>query len=275
MAMFVDLPAWLEEQCRQFRFTIGGVFQRESVRAVWPVTASDPSELEQRLAERGHLLPLPKEPAALANVLEVSVVDFLISKSCIPGLEVARGTERGYPDLEFGGPALAGSYHAVDIKAARRARGGVRTQSPITLYTGNTYFRWPDLHWPGTLRPFNDYATHLDVLMIYNFDPGTTSQVGDLELIVQESWRIASKQRSSSTREYIGAVSSIDALRRGEGAFATPAAFYEYWRKYPFRVSAQVQKQLQKALAKSQRELRHLRAVRDVVGDTVAPQLDG
>jgi hypothetical protein len=83
--------------------------------------------------------------------------------------------------------------------------------------------------------------------------------VEDLEIIVQEPWRIASRERSSTTREYIGAVTGIDALRSGGGVFATPAEFYDYWRRYPFKVSPQVQTQLQRLLKAAHDELAELR----------------
>ncbi len=260
MAEGIDLSMWLREQCADFRFDVGGVFQRTSDASWWPVEAADSVELEQRLDRGGHLLPLPREPAALANVLEVSIVNFLIARAArLPGAEVRRGNERGYPDLEFGGAAFGGEFHAVDVKAARRAANRRQTQSRITLYTGNTYFKWPDLHWPGTFRPFNDYLTHLDVIMIYTLNPESKARVEDLEIIVQQPWRIASRDRSSTTREYIGAVNSIAALRAGEGAFASPAEFYFYWRRFPFRVSPQVQTQLQRLLNAAHAELTELR----------------
>jgi ABC-type sugar transport system ATPase subunit len=74
-------------------------------------------------------------------------------------------------------------------KVARRKplrRGGVsrNTNSRITLYTGNTYFKHPDLPWPGTFRPFNDYAGHIDILLLYTLDLATRGRAEDLELIV-------------------------------------------------------------------------------------------
>ena len=261
MADSLHLRTWLREHCADYKFDVGGVFQRDSDVSWWPLTAAGPAELEERLSQGGHLLPLPKEPAALANVLEVSIVNFLTLRAlAVPGVKVRPGTERGYPDLEIGGPAFGGGFHAVDVKAARRAASGRQTQSRITLYTGNTYFKWPDLHWPGTFRPFSDYATHLDVIMIYTLNPDSNARVEGLEIIVQEPWRIASRERSSTTREYIGAVTSIPALRAGEGAFAAPAEFYDYWRKFPFKVSVQVQNQLQRLLKATQQELAQLRA---------------
>ncbi len=80
----------------------------------------------------------------------------------------------------------------------------------------------------------------------------TAERVDGLELIVQPPWRIASRQRSSTTREYIGAVQNIDDLRDGHGEFDTAAAFYSFWRKYPFKVGVVVQQQLDKLLAGDQ-----------------------
>lgn len=262
------------EQCADFSFNVSGVFQRESDLSSWPLKAAGPAELEARLSQGGHLLPLPKEPAALANVLETSIVSFLTRRAeLVDGMQVRKGNERGYPDLEMSGPAFGGGFHAVDVKAARRAVNRRQTQSRITLYTGNTYFKWPELHWPGTMRPFSEYVTHLDVLMIYTLNEGSNARVEDLEIIVREPWRIASRERSSTTREYIGAVTEIEALRDGRGVFATPAEFYDYWRKYPFKISSQVQTQLQRLLKAAHTELAELRALQKL--DDPADRADG
>jgi hypothetical protein len=261
-----DLAEWLRQQCANYFFNLGGVFRRDSESATWPVVAANPDELERVLAAGGHLLPLPKEPAALANVLEVSIVDFVSARiRRVSGATVRRGSERGYPDLEISGPAFGGGHHALDIKAARRSdlhpgrqppgRREERTQSRITLYTGNTYFKHPDLHWPGTFRPFIEYTSHLDIIMIYTLNTDSAHRVDDLETIVQEPWRIASKERSSTTREYIGAVDRIDDIRNGRGAFPTADQFYRFWRAHHFKVSPQVQKQYERALAAKAREL--------------------
>jgi len=65
---------------------------------------------------------------------------------------------------------------------------------------------------------------------------------------VQEPWKIASKQRSSTTREYIGAVQSIDDLRAGRGEFASVDEFYAFWRRYKFRVGDAVAKRLERIM---------------------------
>lgn len=150
-----DLLSWLREQCGEYQFTLEGVFQRAGHQQVFPLTAANPNELAELLKSGGHILPLPKEPASLANILEVSIVDFLIARidATDGAATYTRGSERGYPDIEISGDAFVGGFHAVDIKCAQRKvpkRGTpTKTQSAITLYTGNTYFANPTLHWPG------------------------------------------------------------------------------------------------------------------------------
>ncbi len=249
---------WLRARCAEFKFDVAGVFRRHGDHD-WPFGAADSEDLEAKLLAGGHLLPLPKEPAALANILEVAIVDHLLDRVAEdPEVEATRGSERGYPDLELRGNRFGEGFHALDVKVARRDDNPARTRSRITLYTGNTYFRWPQLHWPGTFRPFADYISHLDLIVIYDFVPDAGSRVADLELIVQPAWRIGSRQRSSTTREYIGAVDRVEGLRQGRGEFANPEQFYEYWRAFPFRISQQVQRQLDRLIRQQQARIAEL-----------------
>ncbi|MEQ7125314.1 hypothetical protein ABN034_12415 [Actinopolymorpha sp. B11F2] len=76
---------------------------------------------------------------------------------------------------------------------------------------------------------------------------------------MQEPWRIGSRQRSSTTREYIGAVDGLDDLRAGRGEFGTAKDFYDYWRRYPFKISPQVQRQLDRLVQQQRDEIEALR----------------
>lgn len=248
MCPSIDLLAWLREQCAEFVFLPAGVYVEQGDHD-WPLVAQGPGDLTTKLDEAGHLVSLPKESAALANVIEVALVDFLLERlDRLSGAAGRRGEERSYPDLEVSGAAFGGTFHAVDIKMARLNKSGKQTQSRCTLYTGNTYFKWPTIRWPGMFRPFDDYASHIDIIGVYRLDVGFRGRVRDLELFVHEPWRVASKDRSSTTREYIGAVIEIAALRQGRGDFDTEAAFYKYWRAFPFRVPKAVELQLERFL---------------------------
>jgi hypothetical protein len=94
---------WLRARCGEFTFDVAGVFRRHGDHG-WPFGATDPDDLEAKLLAGGHLLPLPKEPAALANILEVAIVDHLLDAAeNDPAILATRGSERGYPDLELSG----------------------------------------------------------------------------------------------------------------------------------------------------------------------------
>lgn len=243
-----DLLTWLRATLSTYVLEPAAIY-RAGVSQVFPIHAESEAELRAKLEAGGHFIPLPKEPAALANIIEVAIADFLIRAiGSIKDATIRRGTERGYPDMEIGGTAFGGGFHAVDVKVARRAKSGNLTESRITLYTGNTYFRHPQLKWAGTFRPFQDYASHLDIIALYTLNEESHGRIEDLEILVQEPWRIASRQRSSTTREYLGAVTRIQDLRDGKGEFSTEAEFYNYWRKYPFKIGRVVQQQLDKLL---------------------------
>ena len=176
----IDLLDWLRTQCADFVFKPEGVYVSRGDHD-WPLVALDPENLTAQLEAGGHLVSLPKESAALANVIEVALVDFLIDRiEALPGAAAQRGQERSYPDLEISGDVFGGQHHAVDIKMARLRKTGSQTQSRSTLYTGNTYFKWPTIRWPGMYRSFDEYASHLDILGVYRLDLSTA--------VVFESW---------------------------------------------------------------------------------------
>ena len=243
---------WLRAKCASFVFNPEGVYQRTASHN-WPLVAKDADDLTRKLDAGGHLLPLPRESAALANVIEVALVDFLLTHlEELPDAHGIRGAERGYPDLEVGGDYFGGGPRAVDVKMARiqvPARGEpTRTVSRITLFTGNTYFRHPQLPLGGIRRPFGDYKEHLDIIGLYVFDDASKARVRSLELLVHEPWRIASRERSSTTREYIGAVDLLADLRAGVGAFASEQEFYDYWRSYGFKTPRMLAREIDKLL---------------------------
>lgn len=234
--MTSPLLTWLQETIDEWQPSIIGVF-RERADHPWPLSADSPEELRKLLMQTGHLLPLPTEPAALANVMELELRETLVNAiGAVDGAAVTQGTERSYPDLEFHGEYFGGGWRAVDIKCARRKKTskGVQSasglQSRIALYTGNTYFLWPQLKFSGALRPFGDYEELLSIVVMYDFLKDSPERIGNVEVIAHESWRLGSKARASATREYIGSVRTLDEIRNGTGEFATAEEFYSYWR---------------------------------------------
>lgn len=81
---------------------------------------------------------------------------------------------------------------------------------------------------------YGDMAWHIDLIVLYDWVDGSVENV---EVLVVETWRVASRQRSSTTRNYIGAVDTIADLRAERGEFGTIEEFYGFWRAHPIRLA--------------------------------------
>ncbi|MFV2062901.1 MAG: type II restriction endonuclease, partial [Chloroflexota bacterium] len=120
------------------------------------------------ILDDGKVVPLPKEPAVVAKVIEISVTEHFRRKAyAVPGLNVIDDLSgRGYPDILLAGSPVDHRRVALDVKVARRKprkKGAPTvTQSRITLGPFDTYFRRPDEPILGGIA-YGDMAWHLDL----------------------------------------------------------------------------------------------------------------
>ncbi len=178
----------------------------------------------------GSIEPLPREAAVVGKVLEISLKHYLRRRLlqndqivCIP----ASG-DRTYPDFTFNGPLISPNRFGVDIKCARRNKKGDKTSYPITIGTYDAeYFHYPADKVANIEMPYGSYAAHLAVIVLYDY-VDTTAQ--NVELLVAEKWRVATKKRSSGTRCYIAAPTLIEDLRNERGSFSCEEDFNAFWR---------------------------------------------
>lgn len=180
----------------------------------------------------GTVLPLPSESALIAKLMEVTLLQrFRTVALAVRGLVVdGAPSGRVYPDILLSGSRLDHRKVALDVKAARRAPSGKRTVSRITLGPYDKYFRFPDRKMSGSWVAYGDIDHHLDAIVLYDYAGGVVSNV---EALVAETWRVASRTRSSGTRNYMGAVMEVERLRQELGEFSSEAEFQAYWRSYP------------------------------------------
>lgn len=181
--------------------------------------------------KQGKVIPLNLEPGTLGNIIEGVLIAHLHQKlNGRKDVVAAEGGFRYYPDIELTGDLFDNKIIALDIKAARRSeKNRNRTQSRITLYSFGTYLKYQDRKFPQTLRPFQDYLHHLDLIVFFDVNSNDKS-VDNFELVVVEPWKVASKIASSATRDYVGAVMEIDKMRNENGGeFKTQKEFYSFW----------------------------------------------
>lgn len=137
---------------------------------------------------------------------------------------------RAYPDMSIEGGAISPKCIAVDIKTTRRLDS--RNVSGFTLGSYGGYFKYPDQKRPGCTYPYGKYSEHWIAGYIYtwNEEANTLHMVSDLELIVHEKWKLASKSTGTGTTTAIGSIKRIDRLREGKGDFNSEQEFLDYWR---------------------------------------------
>jgi hypothetical protein len=215
------IKAWLGNAVRDYKWNVRGI-----------------------ILDDGNVIPLPKEPAVVAKVVEVSVTEHFKRKAyAVPGLDVLGDLSgRGYPDVLLAGRAVENRRVALDVKVARRkprkTGNPTKTQSRITLGPFDSYFRRPTTPIPGVGVAYGDMAWHIDLIVLYDWIDGG---VHNVELLVVETWRVASMKRSSTTRNYIGAMDSLEDLRDERGAFDRIEDFHEFWRNQPIRRAAPIE----------------------------------
>jgi len=155
-----------------------------------------------------------------------------------------------YPDLSI---VRADERYALDLKTTYRLLprdGSTPTRvSGFTLGAFTGYFRHRDSTKNVTF-PYGSYRQHYVVLIIYTQVKGQAGGVyplerlddimppiRDIEIFLQEKWRVASDRPGSGNTRNIGSVTDLAALRGGGGPFAHlgeegEAIFNEYWQQY-------------------------------------------
>ena len=174
--------------------------------------------------------PLPRESSVVGKVLEGSINEYLFRRLLrVTNLRsIPASSDRVYPDFTFNGPLIFPHRFALDVKCARRR--GNKTESAITIGTFDAeYFRYPEEKVRNIMEPYASYTAHLALIALYTYAETTAK---DIELLVVEKWRVATRKRSSGTRCYIAASQSIADLRNEKGDFSSEEEFNAYWRSH-------------------------------------------
>jgi len=182
------------------------------------------------LDKSGNIYPIPAniQVQALFEYLAVERLKILAKKL---GCKIIRPeTTREYPDVAMTGGKLGNQLIAIDVKTARRVAPNKISGFTLGSYAG--YFRNPDKKMPGCIVPYNQFTSHWIVGFIYDWDENADSlhMVSNIEVIVQEKWKIASHSTGTGTTSAIGSIKDIDKLKKGIGEFESEEEFLDYWR---------------------------------------------
>jgi len=211
-----DVKTDLEELLRGFRWEVVGL-----------------------LLEDQSVIDVPSDSRAISAIFEQLVVERIKPIAQKYGCILEEGGGREYPDITLRNiPGLEGKI-AIDVKTSRKK--SANTIGGFTIWTYLGYFRTPDKK-VGTIRyPYGDYDQHWIIGVCYEFETYEEKighlvekkfRITDIDIIIQEKWRIASRQTGSGTTKHICSITNIEDLKAGRGEFSSQEEFLEYWRSY-------------------------------------------
>jgi hypothetical protein len=179
----------------------------------------------------GNIIPLPKDSKVITMIFEE--LGWLRIQKLVKDYECTcvRGGSRQYPDVTLEGGKLGDKIIAVEFKSARKL--GKNKCSRMSLGSFAGYFLEPYKKSPWCVKPYGVYSEHWVVGFLYSWNPDKDSlnMVSDVEVIVQEKWRIASKYTATGDTAHIGSVDDIERLKKGKGDFKSEEEFESYWRE--------------------------------------------
>ena len=145
-----------------------------------------------------------------------------------------------YPDLTLELPT--GEKIALDIKSTYRKSKDKVAGFTLGSYTG--YLRNPK---KNIMFPYHEYVGHWVLGFIYTRENDKDGEIvplskineivpviKDIEIIVQEKYRLSADRPGSGNTANIGSSNDIETLRNGTGAFAKHGekVFEDYWRNF-------------------------------------------
>ncbi len=181
----------------------------------------------------------------VSKIVELMLFPVISSFSAKHGYKMVLSEHQNhYPDISFIAPN--GTKIALDLKSTYRK--SKKTVNGFTLGAFTGYFRKRDSAKNVTF-PYNEYAAHLVLGIIYSRNEEAAEEIGvyqldelqsiisvvkDFDFLLQEKWRIASARPGSGNTKNIGSVTDIQALLIGNGSFAAygQKVFDDYWMNY-------------------------------------------
>jgi hypothetical protein len=212
----IDIKADLEEALAGFKWEVIGL-----------------------LLEDQRVIDVPSDSRAISAIFEQLVIERIKPLADKYDCILEEGGGREYPDITLRDiPGIDGKI-AIDVKTSRKKSPNTIGGFTIGTYLG--YFRTPTQK-VGTIRyPYADCVQHWIVGLCYNFETFEEQvadvvekrfRITDIDVIVQEKWRIASRQTGSGTTKHMRSITNIEDLKLGRWEFASQEEFLEYWRNY-------------------------------------------
>lgn len=196
---------------------------------------------------RARVYPLGSDTKVISTLFEIVVRQAVSDYANKVGIKLIEPTKQNhYPDFTLARDESDQDKIALDVKTTYRRKGQTRFGYTLGSYT--SYIR-PDTEGKNIVFPYSQYGQHWIIGFVYKRSESKRDTGGriysfdtlreipipfdDVEVFMQEKWRIAGDRAGSGNTANIGSINgTIEEFVDGKGIFASESEFLEYWRGY-------------------------------------------
>lgn len=197
--------------------------------------------------QAGCVYPLGADTKVLSTIFELVSRPAVYTAAEKLGYEVIEPTvQNHYPDFTLCKGKNCKEKIALDVKTTYRMKDNDKFGYTLGGYTS---FIKPGKETKSIVFPFTDYTEHWVLGFVYNRNAEkkagaehryTQDQLNEIplpfsnvEVFVQEKWRISSDRAGSGNTTNIGSINAtLEDFENGAGPFKSEDEFLEYWRGY-------------------------------------------
>ncbi|MXY61248.1 MAG: restriction endonuclease [Cenarchaeum sp. SB0665_bin_23] len=196
---------------------------------------------------RARVYPLGSDTKVISTLFEIVARQAVTRYADSTGMQLIEPTKQNhYPDFTLMRDNGDREKIALDVKTTYRKEGQSRFNYTLGSYTSYIHL---ETEGKNIVFPYSEYGQHWVIGFVYKRAEGKRDTTGriysfdtleqipipfnDVEVFMQEKWRIAGDRAGSGNTANIGSINgTLDDFRSGDGVFASEAEFLEYWRGY-------------------------------------------
>ncbi len=194
---------------------------------------------------QGRIYPLGSDSKVISTIFEIIVRQAVASYASSRGLALYDADKQNYyPDFTLARDRNDNHKIAIDVKTTYRT-----SEDDNFAFTLGSYTSFLRNDTKNIMFPYGQYAGHWIIGFVYRraeVDPEYANRVyspqevadiptpfTDVEVFMQEKWRIAGDKAGSGNTTNIGStVGTLSDFQQGAGVFHSEDEFLEYWRGY-------------------------------------------
>lgn len=194
---------------------------------------------------RGRIYPLGSDTKVISTIFELIARRAVASYAANHGLNLYDADKQNYyPDFTLAIDRDAGNKIAIDVKTTYKSAADARFSFTLGSYTSFLRNGIKNI-----MFPYREYGEHWIIGFVYrrvDVDAGAVNRVYftddiaiipapfiDVEVFVQEKWRISGDRAGSGNTANIGSINgTMRDFQQGNGVFQSEGEFLEYWRGY-------------------------------------------